>query len=67
MRRLQRLCRNLSDGQKKSELTVEIRREYNKKQEILPEKFTEILVMSVKKEPGRKRSNDSRRKKNVSR
>lgn len=31
MRRLQWLCQNLSDGQKRSELTVERRREYNKK------------------------------------
>lgn len=33
------MCRNLSDGQKRSELTVERRREYNKKQRVLLGEF----------------------------
>ncbi|RJV27957.1 hypothetical protein DWX22_05615 [Coprococcus sp. AF18-48] len=61
MRRLQRLCRNLSDGQKRSELTVERRREYNKNRGFCWEN------LSVKGEPDRNRLRDSRRKKNVSR
>lgn len=43
MKWLRRLCRNLSDGQKRSELTVETGREYNRSQEILPEEFTDIF------------------------